>query len=77
MLSGAGKGFTAGIDLRELSQIVTGGEQEDTGRKAFNIRKVVQDYQNSISSVEVVSLFFENPQYKISLTNSFKSAINQ
>ena len=77
MLSGAGKGFTAGIDLKELSQIVTGGEQEDPGRKAFNIRKVVQDYQNSISSVEVVSLFFENPHYKISLTNSFKSAINQ
>jgi len=65
VLSGAGKGFTAGLDLTELSQMVN-MEIEDIGRKGFALRKIIQDYQNSITSVEtvyfVLSYFFEITQ---------------
>jgi hypothetical protein len=38
-------------------------DQEDPGRKAFAFKKIIEDYQNSISSVEDVILriiFFTN-----------------
>ncbi len=55
VLSGVGKGFTAGLDLTELSQMVN-VEIEDVGRKGFALRKIIQDYQNSITSVEIVKM---------------------
>ena len=53
MLSGIGKGFTAGLDLSDLSSIVN-TETDDPGRKAFHIKKIVEDYQGSMSSPEIV-----------------------
>jgi Delta3,5-Delta2,4-dienoyl-CoA isomerase len=54
LISGSGKGFTAGIDLSELADIAS-SDDEDVGRKAFRTLKIVKDYQNSISSVEIVT----------------------
>ena len=56
MLSGNGKGFTAGLDLSELSTIRP-AEIEDIGRRGFYIRKFLENWQNSISSTENVILF--------------------
>ena len=53
VFSGAGKGFTSGLDLSELTQVIN-PDIEDPGRKAFAIRKLVAEYQESINSVEKV-----------------------
>ncbi len=53
MLSGVGKGFTAGLDLSELSSIIQ-SDSDDVGRKAFSIRKTVEELQASISAPEQV-----------------------
>ena len=53
MLSGIGKGFTAGLDLSDLSSIVN-TETDDPGRKGFHIKKIIEDYQSSMSSPEIV-----------------------
>ena len=53
VLSGKGKGFTSGLDLKEVTNIMNPGDSDDVGRKAFAIRKLVEHYQDSISSVEV------------------------
>ena len=57
ILSGKGKGFTSGLDLKEVTNIIS-HDSEDAGRKAFSIRKLVEAYQDSISSVEEV--LFQN-----------------
>lgn len=53
LLSGRGKGFTSGLDLSDVSEMFS-LEEEDVGRKAFHFRNLVQKYQNSISSIEIV-----------------------
>lgn len=53
VISGKGKGFTSGIDLGEFSQSVS-SEEEDIGRRGFIIRKMLIEYQNSMSSLENV-----------------------
>lgn len=53
LISGKGKGFTAGLDLTELSQMVS-IDQEDVGRKGFQLLKIIEDYQTSLSSIEKV-----------------------
>lgn len=55
LISGKGKGFTAGLDLTELSQMVS-IEQDDAGRKGFHLKRIIEDYQNSLSSIEKVFL---------------------
>lgn len=54
VLSGNGKGFTAGLDMSELSSIVDPGS-DDVGRKGFHIKKIIDDWQASLSSPESVS----------------------
>ena len=61
-------GFTAGIDLMELSQMAN-IDQDDIGRKAFAFKRVIEEYQQSISSVEDVKLIFKI--YKKSLLEKF------
>lgn len=51
VLSAIGKGFTAGLDLSELSSVV-GAEYEDPGRKGFHIKKIIDDWQGSMSAPE-------------------------
>lgn len=51
VLSGAGKGFTAGLDLSELFSI-TNPESDDVGRKGFHIKNIIDDWQGSMSSPE-------------------------
>lgn len=62
VLSGKGKGFTSGLDLAEFSSTLNFQDEEDIGRKAFAIRNIVGQFQNSINSVEIVikhfSLYF-------------------
>lgn len=54
MLSGAGKHFTAGIDLHSLMSL---GQQlaeiEDVGRKGHLLSNFIKSYQDSISSLEI------------------------
>lgn len=60
VLSGVGKGFTAGLDLSDLSSILN-SDSDDVGRKAFAIKKTVEHFQQSISAPENVNyLFFHN-----------------
>jgi delta(3,5)-delta(2,4)-dienoyl-CoA isomerase len=55
VLSGSGKGFTSGLDLKEATAIMNpcgDSDSDDVGRKGFALRKIVEHYQTSISSVE-------------------------
>ncbi|CAF0804643.1 unnamed protein product [Brachionus calyciflorus] len=51
LVSGKGKGFTAGLDLTELSQMAS-MDIEDVGRKGFQFQRVIEDYQTSLTSIE-------------------------
>lgn len=51
VLSGVGKGFTAGLDLSELFSL-TNVDSDDVGRKGFHIKKIIDDWQASMSSTE-------------------------
>jgi enoyl-CoA hydratase/carnithine racemase len=53
LLTGSGKGFTSGLDLSELGSMLS-MEEEDVGRKAFTIQRLIADWQQCISSVEIV-----------------------
>ncbi|KAM9325356.1 delta(3,5)-Delta(2,4)-dienoyl-CoA isomerase, mitochondrial [Gastrophryne carolinensis] len=55
VLSGAGKSFTSGIDLMDLSSEFLQNEQEDPARIAWNLRKKVLAYQESFSVIEKCS----------------------
>ncbi|XP_067318087.1 delta(3,5)-Delta(2,4)-dienoyl-CoA isomerase, mitochondrial isoform X1 [Anolis sagrei] len=52
VISGAGKLFTSGIDLMEMGSVflLVGGE--DTARKAWNIRQIIRDYQETFTVLE-------------------------
>ncbi|XP_015680280.1 delta(3,5)-Delta(2,4)-dienoyl-CoA isomerase, mitochondrial [Protobothrops mucrosquamatus] len=52
VISGAGKMFTAGIDLMELGSIFVMAQGDDMARKAWNIRKKIQEYQESFTVLE-------------------------
>lgn len=51
VLSGNGKGFTAGLDLSDLSALIN-QETDDAGRKGFHNKKIIDDWQASMSSPE-------------------------
>lgn len=53
ILSGAGKHFTAGIDLTSMIQLGQElAEIEDVSRKGYAIEKLIKLYQDSVSSLE-------------------------
>lgn len=53
VLSGSGKMFSAGIDLQTLMTIgQEGADIEDTARKAYMLRKIIPDLQESFNVIE-------------------------
>lgn len=54
VFSGAGKIFTAGIDLQSLAAVITSGPAADAdiGRKAFHLRNVISNFQDSFTVLE-------------------------
>eukprot|EP01137_Pigoraptor_chileana_P021727 Opistho-2@85783 len=52
VLTGAGKNFTAGLDLVDAGQDIFGIETSDAARRAFALRKVIVAYQESFSAIE-------------------------
>ncbi|WAR20189.1 ECH1-like protein [Mya arenaria] len=54
VLSGAGKLFTAGLDLTDLGTVIALKEDAelDVARKAFKLRKFLTDWQESFSAIE-------------------------
>ncbi|NXL69010.1 ECH1 protein, partial [Chordeiles acutipennis] len=52
VISGAGKIFTAGIDLAEMSSDFLAVEGEDPARKAWRLREKIQQYQETFSVLE-------------------------
>lgn len=57
VLSGAGKIFTAGLDLTDLGAVIAIREDPDTdlARKAFKLRKFLSNWQENISQIEKCS----------------------
>lgn len=55
VVSGAGKIFTAGIDLMDIANNVLQPESDDTGRISWNIRKILLKYQDTFSVMEKCS----------------------
>ncbi|NWY08209.1 ECH1 protein, partial [Nothoprocta ornata] len=51
VLSGAGKLFTAGIDLMDVGELL-GLQGEDTARKAWQLRQIIRDFQESFTVLE-------------------------
>ncbi|KAM3829906.1 delta(3,5)-Delta(2,4)-dienoyl-CoA isomerase, mitochondrial [Vipera latastei] len=52
VISGAGKMFTAGIDLMELGSVFLMAQGDDVARKSWNIRKKIREYQESFTVLE-------------------------
>lgn len=52
VVSGAGKIFTAGIDLMDLASDVLQPQGDDTARNSWNLRKVICRYQETFSAIE-------------------------
>ncbi|NXV80763.1 ECH1 protein, partial [Atlantisia rogersi] len=52
VISGAGKLFTAGIDLGELGREFGALEGEDTARTAWRLRNKISQYQESFTALE-------------------------
>nr|XP_046245966.1 delta(3,5)-Delta(2,4)-dienoyl-CoA isomerase, mitochondrial isoform X3 [Scatophagus argus] len=52
VFSGAGKMFTAGIDLTDMAGDVLQPEGDDTARVSWNIRKTIGKYQETFSVIE-------------------------
>ncbi|XP_052273203.1 delta(3,5)-Delta(2,4)-dienoyl-CoA isomerase, mitochondrial-like isoform X2 [Dreissena polymorpha] len=54
VLSGAGKIFTAGLDLTDLGAVIAIREHPDydTGRRAFKLRQFLTEWQRSFSAIE-------------------------
>ncbi|XP_025907733.1 heterogeneous nuclear ribonucleoprotein L-like, partial [Nothoprocta perdicaria] len=51
VLSAAGKLFTAGIDLVDVGELL-GLQGEDTARKAWQLRQIIRDFQESFTVLE-------------------------
>ncbi|XP_013871376.1 delta(3,5)-Delta(2,4)-dienoyl-CoA isomerase, mitochondrial [Austrofundulus limnaeus] len=52
VVSGAGKTFTAGLDLMDMAGDVLQPEGEDAARIAWNLRRTVTKYQETFSVIE-------------------------
>jgi len=52
VLSGEGRGFTAGLDLKSNGLFSTLSEIEDVGRRAFAVHAHIKAFQAAISSIE-------------------------
>ncbi|KAF1393539.1 hypothetical protein PFLUV_G00017040 [Perca fluviatilis] len=52
VVSGAGKIFTAGIDLMDMASDVLQPEGDDTARISWNMRKIITKYQETFSVIE-------------------------
>ncbi|XP_056139270.1 delta(3,5)-Delta(2,4)-dienoyl-CoA isomerase, mitochondrial [Lampris incognitus] len=52
VVSGAGKIFTAGIDLMDMASDVLQPEGDDTARTSWNLRKTISKYQETFSVIE-------------------------
>ncbi|XP_054459703.1 delta(3,5)-Delta(2,4)-dienoyl-CoA isomerase, mitochondrial isoform X2 [Anoplopoma fimbria] len=52
VVSGAGKAFTAGIDLMDMAGDILSPEGDDAARIAWNMRKVITKYQETFSVIE-------------------------
>lgn len=52
VFSGAGKMFSAGIDIQALTGTMSPSESDDVGRKAFRLRSVVPKFQDSFTALE-------------------------
>ncbi|XP_035536031.1 delta(3,5)-Delta(2,4)-dienoyl-CoA isomerase, mitochondrial [Morone saxatilis] len=52
VVSGAGKIFTAGIDLMDMASDVLQPEGDDTARVSWNLRKIITKYQETFSVIE-------------------------
>lgn len=52
VFSGAGKMFSAGIDIQALTSAVGDAEGDDVARKAFRLRSVVPGFQDSFTALE-------------------------
>ncbi|XP_076001854.1 delta(3,5)-Delta(2,4)-dienoyl-CoA isomerase, mitochondrial [Genypterus blacodes] len=52
VISGAGKIFTAGIDLMDMASTVLQPEGDDTARISWNLRKTITKYQETFSVIE-------------------------
>lgn len=56
VLSGAGKIFTAGLDLADMSDIgIISNPELDPSRKAFMFRNTIKDYQETFTVIEKCS----------------------
>lgn len=52
VVSGAGKIFTAGIDLMDMASDVLQPEGDDTARMSWKLRKIITKYQETFSVIE-------------------------
>ncbi|XP_041919177.1 delta(3,5)-Delta(2,4)-dienoyl-CoA isomerase, mitochondrial isoform X1 [Alosa sapidissima] len=52
VFSGAGKIFTAGIDLMDMASDVLQPEGDDTARTSWNLRRIITKYQETFSVIE-------------------------
>ncbi|XP_071396490.1 delta(3,5)-Delta(2,4)-dienoyl-CoA isomerase, mitochondrial [Centroberyx affinis] len=52
VVSGAGKIFTAGIDLMDMASDVLQPEGDDTARSSWNMRRTITKYQETFSVIE-------------------------
>lgn len=52
LFSGAGKSFTAGIDLMDMASDVLQPEGDDMARTSWNMRKIIAKYQETFSVIE-------------------------
>ncbi|XP_029427191.1 delta(3,5)-Delta(2,4)-dienoyl-CoA isomerase, mitochondrial isoform X2 [Rhinatrema bivittatum] len=55
VVSGAGRVFTAGIDLMDMAGDVLQAEGDDVARKAWNLRKKITEYQETFTVIEKCS----------------------
>ena len=56
VFSGAGSTFTAGLDVMEVgAELMTPKEDQDVGRRAMQLRKIIQSFQRSFTVIEEVS----------------------
>ncbi|NXA43895.1 ECH1 protein, partial [Eudromia elegans] len=51
VLSGAGKLFSAGIDLQDIGEVLV-LQGDDTARKAWNLQQTIRDFQESFTVLE-------------------------
>uniref|UniRef100_A0A8C9ZJH6 Delta(3,5)-Delta(2,4)-dienoyl-CoA isomerase, mitochondrial n=1 Tax=Sander lucioperca TaxID=283035 RepID=A0A8C9ZJH6_SANLU len=52
VVSGAGKIFTAGIDLMDMASDILQPEGDDTARISWNLRQIITKYQETFSVIE-------------------------